>query len=152
MYELIDEEIKSEDSESEKLQDRIIVDEAINGKEALEKFEKMFMKSKCTNPTCKLSCYRLIIMDLNMPIMDGFQATEEILSMYKNNPNFIKQGCPPVNIVALTSYTDLKTLNRCHEIGIKKVFHKPLKSDEIKKIICNYHFGMTEEQLNSYLE
>ena len=69
--ELIDEEIKSEEDED----DRICVDEATNGKEAVEKFEKFFLNSKCLNPTCRNSCYRLIIMDLNMPIMDGFEAS-----------------------------------------------------------------------------
>ena len=42
-------------------------------------------------------------MDLNMPVMDGFEATEKILQLLQEYQGPRKQQC---NIVALTSYND----------------------------------------------
>ena len=46
--------------------------------------------------------------------MNGFEATEQILKFYKAYKLKMKHlSLPPVNIVALTSYTDKKTMDRC---------------------------------------
>jgi len=52
-------------------------DFALDGKEAVE---------KVLNKHCQ-HCgegYVLVFMDINMPVMDGFQATGEILKMMRN--------------------------------------------------------------------
>ena len=47
----------------------LTVDKAFNGLEAVNLFNKKVLK-KC----CDLK-YKLILMDLNMPIMDGYEST-----------------------------------------------------------------------------
>jgi CheY-like chemotaxis protein len=47
----------------------IQVDKAMNGKEAFNMFQKNLNKNCCDTK------YKLVLMDLNMPIMDGFEAT-----------------------------------------------------------------------------
>ncbi len=51
----------------------LTVDKAFNGKEAVALFDKNMVK------TCCETKYKLILMDLNMPIMDGYEATLQIL-------------------------------------------------------------------------
>lgn len=65
--------------------ERILIDEAANGKEALELFKRNF-ENRCGNDVCPHPIYRLVIMDLNMPVMDGFEATKEILKMRSDSP------------------------------------------------------------------
>lgn len=48
----------------------LIIDEAINGEQALQKIKELKESSSKT--------YNIIFMDLNMPIMDGFEAFKHI--------------------------------------------------------------------------
>ena len=47
----------------------INVEKALNGQEAVNMYTKNLLKKCCENK------YKLILMDLNMPIMDGYEAT-----------------------------------------------------------------------------
>lgn len=51
---------------------------------------------------------------------------------------------PPLNIVALTSYTDKKTIDRCKQIGFTKVIHKPMNFQELKKLVGIHYFNLSE--------
>ena len=42
-------------------------------------------------------------------------------------------------------------MERCLDIGMKEVFHKPLKSEDLKRMIFMYHFGLTKLQYERYL-
>ena len=46
------------------------IDVALNGYEALEKVEAL------SNENGNERCYKLILMDINMPKMDGFECTK----------------------------------------------------------------------------
>ena len=51
------------------------VDYCINGSEAVDKVEQASSLGLC---------YRLILTDFSMPVMDGIQATQRIRTHYKN--------------------------------------------------------------------
>jgi CheY-like chemotaxis protein len=53
---------------------------AFNGEDAVRKFEKR-IKGSCKNLSCTKYQFKLILMDLQMPIKDGFEACEEILKI-----------------------------------------------------------------------
>ena len=53
------------------------IDIAHNGKQAVEAVQKRAAKKDCNSDICNRG-YKLIFMDCNMPIMDGFQATRRI--------------------------------------------------------------------------
>ena len=93
-------------------------DLADNGLIAVEKYKKMLAKP-CG---CRLRVPPLIIMDIGMPVMDGKQASKEILALIKQTPHL-------TNIVALTSFTSQKIIDECLSLGMKEVYFKPLNAE-----------------------
>ena len=124
------------------------IDKASNGLEAFSMFKEYLLSSQCQF-LCPLSSYRLIIMDLNMPVMDGFVASEKILRCFKENITHAEKN--ECNIVALTSYTDQDNIQRCLDIGMKEVVHKPIKSCDLKRITLMYLHGLTKDQYMDYM-
>ncbi|CAD8160015.1 unnamed protein product [Paramecium octaurelia] len=98
------------------------IDSASNGSECIEKLRK----KKCCQ-TC--SGYRLIFMDLEMPILNGFNASKEAL---KINPNQI--------IIACSGYTDHKEREECKKIGVLNYLVKPIRDQELNDILKEYYF------------
>ena len=68
---------------------KLEIDEAMNGEEAVKLYEKNLLKD-CRNPLCQRA-YKLIIMDIGMPIKDGFEASKEIISLQNNLKQFMKE-------------------------------------------------------------
>ena len=85
-------------------------DIAENGLIALEKFE--------------VNKYNLILMDLQMPEMDGFTATQEIR---KNDLS--------IPIIALTANSMSEEKEKCLSSGFNEYITKPFKSDVLKENI-----------------
>ena len=84
-----------------------------------------------------------------MPIMDGYESTTKILEVFNNNRQIT--GGHECNIVGLTAHTNKNVVNRCLELGMKEVFLKPLKFDDLKRLILMYHYGLTRDQLDRYI-
>lgn len=88
-------------------------DIAINGIDAVEKV--------------KLKDYKIIFMDCNMPIMDGYEATCEIRKL----ENEIKH----THIVAMTANALEGESDKCKFYGMDEYISKPINIEKIKKII-----------------
>ncbi len=82
-----------------------------NGREALELLNE--------NPGVNL-----VLMDLHMPEMDGFEATGLIKEKWKSVP-----------IIALTAYTLKASRERALKSGCDEVLAKPLTKDLLYKIL-----------------
>jgi signal transduction histidine kinase len=92
-----------------------IVDFAENGQIAIELLKK--------------SDYDVILMDLHMPIMDGYEATLFI----RGNLSGKKRNVP---IIALTAAAIKGEKEKCFEIGMNDYISKPFKPEELfSKII-----------------
>jgi CheY-like chemotaxis protein len=74
---------------------------------------------------CKNEQYDLILMNIYMPVMDGFEATREIRGF--NNE---------VVIIAETEYSNIR--ERCLAAGFTDYIHKPFSRDELIKLIKKY--------------
>ncbi|MFA8343171.1 MAG: response regulator [Rhodothermaceae bacterium] len=92
------------------------VEVAINGEEAVE------LVKDSGNP----SKYDIVIMDLQMPVMDGYTACREIkkIEEYKNLP-----------VVAMTADAMEGVKEKCHEAGMEGYIAKPIELDEILGVI-----------------
>jgi len=91
------------------------VDIAENGKVAIEKFQN--------------TGYDLILMDIQMPIMDGIQATLKIREIEQERRN------SHMKIVAVTAYALEKDKSRCLAAGMDDFLAKPFKPQELIGLI-----------------
>jgi len=82
--------------------------EAVNGKDAIAKFEEC-------NP-------HLILMDMRMPIMDGYEATRLIKSMEKGKQT---------PIIALTASTFEEERNKIESLNMQGYIRKPFRENEL---------------------
>lgn len=86
------------------------VDTASNGLEAVE--------------ICKKNSYDVILMDIQMPIMDGIEATRRIREKDKQTP-----------IIAITAYALKGDRERFLAQGMNEYVSKPIETDELFSVI-----------------
>ena len=67
--------------------------------------------------------YDIVLMDLQLPEMDGFEATEKILSMCTDR-------APLIYAVSSWVTTDRKA--RCREVGMVGFIEKPIREEELR--------------------
>jgi PAS domain S-box-containing protein len=97
----------------------VSVDIAENGSVAIEKFRS--------------HSYDLILMDLQMPVMNGFDATVKIREKSK------------IPIIALTATATKQESDKCHEIGMNDYISKPFKPQELyAKIMSMIALGVED--------
>jgi two-component system, sensor histidine kinase len=95
---------------------------ANNGEEAIENFKK-------ERPD-------LILMDIQMPVMDGFQATSVIRQLEKKGSGFASSGLSSrVPIVALTAQAAEEEKKECLAVGMDDFLTKPLHMAELEDLI-----------------
>lgn len=88
----------------------ISADVANNGQEATEKYDP--------------SQHSLILMDCQMPVMDGFDATK-----------LLREQGHEVPIIAMTANAFKKTKEECFDVGMNDFITKPVKDQELAEII-----------------
>ncbi|CAD8088228.1 unnamed protein product [Paramecium sonneborni] len=96
---------------------------AFNGQQALQVVQSL---QKCCQSCNILS---LILMDYQMPIMNGIEATKQLISMMN------KSQIPYITIVGLTAFTCSKDIDNCLKAGMQEVLAKPLNIQELKQIL-----------------
>ena len=92
---------------------RAVVKMAINGKEAIDLILK--------------NVFDVVLMDLQMPEMDGYSAIKFIREEMKNN----------VPIIALTAGLFTNDMNNCERIGANACISKPINPNGLCNLILN---------------
>ena len=87
---------------------------ALNGEEGVEKFKQ-------TKPS-------LVIMDADMPVLNGYEAFKQIKEIDKN-----------ANVVIVTGFPEFEPKNQeVIKLGLIKVISKPLGVDELLNLAKKY--------------
>jgi CheY-like chemotaxis protein len=97
----------------------LAIDCAENGEEAVKAFRKAPAR------------YDIIFMDLQMPKMDGFEATRRIRATEAARATEIP-------IIAMTANVFREDIERCLEAGMNGHVGKPLDMDEVMDKLCEY--------------
>lgn len=74
----------------------------------------------------------LLLMDCQMPELDGFAATREIRDRER------RQGRPRMPIVALTANAHESDRDRCFEAGMDEHLAKPFRARELNELLARY--------------
>lgn len=85
--------------------------------------------------------FDLILMDLQMPIMDGYQATKEIRKL-----NGIKGQIP---ILALTASTTIRVKQEAEKVGMNDHIMKPFNPKDLYKTLVYYYHQMKREPVKA---
>ena len=97
------------------------VDVAKNGKIAVEKF--------------RAHHYDLIFMDIQMPMMDGLEATKKIRKIEASS----RMGEERVKIIALTANSQQQDKENCLAAGMDDYINKPFDVKKFPLILSNLH-------------
>ncbi len=142
---LFDKQEKEEPSKQEILQDKknnaaafnvlLVEDNLINQKVASAIIKQLGHNVSVANngkigvDMNKSNSYDLILMDIQMPVMDGFTAVKEIREWEHDER---KQ---PVYIIALTANALKEDKEKCFEVGMNDFLAKPFKIKDIQDAI-----------------
>ncbi len=101
------------------------VEVAENGEEALQRFDP--------------ELFDLILMDMQMPVLDGYNATRMIREMEKTN------HLPSTPIIALTAHALKGDREKCLDAGCTDYASKPIKKNTLLEILEGYRSIQSSE-------
>jgi len=119
----------------------LVEDNAVNQKVAVRFLERMGCKVRVADNGAEgVKAYRemafdIVLMDLQMPVMDGLTATRHIRE--------IEAGGPATPIVALTANAMSGQLERCLEAGMNGFLTKPIEIARLHEML--ERFGMSAQ-------
>ncbi len=113
----------------------VVEDNAVNQKVAVKFLAKLgYAADVAANGLEALSAsarvpYDVILMDCQMPEMDGFEATRALRLRHQANPS----QCP--HIVALTANTQPEERQHCLDAGMDAFLSKPVRLDALRETL-----------------
>lgn len=108
-------------------------DNAVNQKVILQMLKKLGYRADVAADgiealkALEIRPYDLVLMDIQMPEMDGIEATKDIRQRWPNGPM----------IVALTAYALEGDRERCLEAGMDGYIAKPVKMDDLRAALLH---------------
>ena len=98
-----------------------MIDEANNGQHAYDQVQQAYLT--------KGYSYRIIFMDLSMPIIDGYEAFDRIITFIRKNNLF-----QPF-IIALTGHSEEQYVLKAQRHNIDEILGKPTTVKAVKQIL-----------------
>lgn len=98
----------------------VIITKATNGQEAVDKFKQSPEGS-----------FDAILMDMQMPILNGCEATKEIRRLPRKDAKIIP-------IIAVTANTFAEDIVNTQKAGMNDHIAKPIDFKELQKVLAQY--------------
>ncbi len=86
---------------------------------------KLAMDGSEALSACEADSYDLILMDIEMPLLDGFETTREI------RRREISRGLPRTPIIALSADAMLEHREKAREVGMDDFLTKPIEMEKL---------------------
>lgn len=123
----------------------LVDDNAINRKLGLRFLKKLNVEANLAENGIEAVAlflegdYELILMDLQMPEMDGFEATAKIRKYEAEH------DLPRIPIVALTANAFTEIREQCLEAGMDDFLTKPMRMNELSKTLARHFASQNAE-------
>ncbi|MBV5278819.1 MAG: response regulator, partial [Campylobacteraceae bacterium] len=121
----------------------VVEDNLINQEVVCEQLHRMGMSYKVANngseavEMVKEASYDVVLMDIQMPVMDGYEATTRIRVMH-----------PDLPIIALTAAAMIEDQQKALQMGMNAHLSKPINAAALKDMLSLYvSHGRHEEAL-----
>ena len=118
----------------------LVEDNVVNQKVAVRFLERLGCSVQVANngaegvEAVRSRRYSIVLMDLQMPVMDGITATRKIRELDTNSD---------IPIIALTANAMSGDRERCEAAGMDGYLTKPLEVDRLRAVLTK--FGMAKE-------
>ncbi len=90
--------------------------------------------------------YDIILMDIQMPVMGGIQATQTIIEMERDN------GWVHVPIIAVTANAQEEERKKYLDIGMDDYLSKPVNIEQLRKLLYRYYISTRKLEDNNINE
>lgn len=137
---------KARNAMQEKLKILLVEDNTVNQKVALRLLLKLGYQADIAGngieaiKALELKKYDLIFMDMQMPEMDGIEATREIRRRWEGSDS------NPI-IIAMTANAMQGDRERCIEAGMDDYISKPVKLEKVEGAISQWFFHEKQESV-----
>ncbi len=128
------------DHKSERLSILLVEDNLLNQKFATATLKKeghdihIAENGKIAVNLFKENKYDLVLMDIQMPVMDGLEATNEIRKIEES-----RSAKEHIKIIAITAYVMERDRKMCINAGMNEYLAKPFKPKDLVKLIDYVH-------------
>ena len=110
----------------------IHIDIAHSGVEAIKNIAEFIENKKENVNFCeKCKFYKLILMDIDMPVKNGFETTKELKDLFN-------RGNINAPIVALSAFNQNDMKEKANESGMDDHYEKPFTQENLEKIVFDY--------------
>ncbi|MBF7074865.1 response regulator [Glaciecola sp. MH2013] len=89
----------------------------------------------------EMNDYHLVLMDLQMPVMGGIEATQLIRASNK--------AYADVPIVAMTAHNSTEHVEECYSVGMQDHISKPIERESLRAVVLKYLSAVTEGETDS---
>lgn len=98
-----------------------------NGQEGVDMYLQYFYEGQA---------FDMVFMDLQLPVMGGFEAANEIRSFEE------EKNAPLVPIIAVTGTLDSRNYSQVQQVGMNECCGKPYTLSLVERLLCLYvpHF------------